>query len=97
MFAMFLCPKSNQSCPRYIIPLLDDLSQLGQIDWAFTIKELTVMALPDVACCLRSKDPVQSKRIDRDRRQPILYGCSAAIVIRIINMQQKYNYIILNL
>lgn len=88
MLGMFLAPKSNQTCPKYLIPYLDDLSQLGAIDWASAIKDLILSGLPEIAECLRSGKPVQAKRCDKGRRQPILFGCSAALLVRIIHVQK---------
>ncbi|KAG1366835.1 hypothetical protein COCNU_13G006250 [Cocos nucifera] len=62
MLGMFLAPKSNQICPKYLIPYLDDLSQLEAIDWAFAIKDLILLGLPKIAECLRFGKLVQAKR-----------------------------------
>ncbi|KAG1327400.1 hypothetical protein COCNU_01G013340 [Cocos nucifera] len=81
IFALFLAPKSNQTCPRDMIPFLDDLSQLGSFAWAVFIKNLGVEVLPEITDYLRSGEPRKAKRFDKGRKQPTLLGCSAALVV----------------
>ncbi|EHA8591583.1 hypothetical protein COCNU_scaffold083562G000040 [Cocos nucifera] len=81
MLGMFLASKSNQTCPKYLILYLDDLSQLRAIDWASAIEDLILFGFSEIAECLRSEKSVQAKRCDKDRRQPILFGCSTALLV----------------
>ncbi|KAG1341778.1 hypothetical protein COCNU_05G000070 [Cocos nucifera] len=81
IFALFLAPKSNQTCPRDVNPFLDDLSQLESFAWIVFIKNLTVEVLLKIADYLRSGEPCKAKRVDKERRQPTLLGYSIGLVV----------------
>ncbi|EHA8586578.1 hypothetical protein COCNU_scaffold000539G000070 [Cocos nucifera] len=81
MFALFLAPKSNQTCPMDVIPFLDDLSQLRSFAWAIFIKNLVVEVLPEIADYLRSRKPRKAKKVDKGRRRPTLLGYSIALMV----------------